>query len=287
MTRRAAGVATALVVVAGLIGGLSALGGRAGAEDPAMGPAPGVATGGGSAPILSVTLEGGFAPPDVLFGRLPTVYVTADGRMIAAGPQILIYPGPALPNLRQQQLTPAGVAALRGLAVAAGLDRRPPDYGLPSVADVPTTVFTYVDAEGRTFVHRVEALGFDEGLSTAQQAARAALQRLLQQLAEPDGSLGAGNVGPDEPFVPGAFRIRAVPAPDGPTDDGIEPQVLPWPVDSVRLAQPATCTPVTGPDATVLRDALAGANQLTRWTQDGTTYLVDTRTVLPGEVVCA
>jgi hypothetical protein len=46
---------------------------------------------------------------------------------MSADPQILIYPGPALPNLQERQLTPAGAATLRRLAEAAGLAQRPPD----------------------------------------------------------------------------------------------------------------------------------------------------------------
>jgi hypothetical protein len=283
-------VVAAVAVVAGLVGWLGI--GRGGAEGG--GPPSGSGAAGAivGPPILDVVQEGGFVAPDVLFGRLPSAFVSADGRMISVGPQILIYPGPALPNLQQRQLTAAGVAGLRSLAEAAGLARRPPDYGLPPVADVPTTVFTYVDADGRTFVHRVEALGFDAGLNDAQREARAGLSRLLEQLADPEGSLGSGEVGPDTALEPDAFRMRAAPAvaaPDGEegVEEGIEPRVVPWPVDSVRLAQPAGCTPVTGPDAVALRAALRSADQLTRWTQDGVTYTVQVRPVLPGETVCA
>ena len=281
MSVRRAATSAVVVVVAGLAGCLTiACGADADAE--VAGPAPAVV----GPPVLTAGEEGGFVPPDFQFGRLPSAFVTADGRLISVGPQILIFPGPALPNLRQRQLTEAGVLRVRQLAEDAGLAHRPPDYGLPPVADVPTTVFTYRDAEGRTFVHRVEALGFDGGLTPVQVQAREALRRLLGQLADPEGSLGASQVGPDTAFEPDAFRIRAAPAPDGPGEDGIEPQLLPWPVDSVSLAQPADCTPVTGPDAALLRRALGTANQLTRWTQDGVTYTVQIRPVLPGESAC-
>src|SRR3954468_18183607 len=175
-TRRRVRRAGAVVVVAGLVAGglgIAALRAGVGSDDLAgsVATADPAALGSGTVddaavvgpPVLSVSAEGGFVAPAALFNRLPKVFVSADGRFVTPGPQILIYPGPALPNLRQRQVTDAGIATLRELAEAAGLDRRPPDYGQPGVADMPTTVVTYRDAAGRTFVHRVDALESDLG----------------------------------------------------------------------------------------------------------------------------
>jgi hypothetical protein len=302
IARLVAAVAGVLVVAAVGALAVTALGGGRGSTANAPGGAAAAGEGAGSEervvgpPILDVADEGGFIGPAADFGRLPTFYVSGDGRLITPGPQVLVYPGPALANLRQRQLTHAGRVALRGLAEAAGLAHRPPEYGRPPVADAPTTIFVYRDADGRTFVHRVEALDFDARLTPSQVDARRGLRHLLEQLADPEGSLGAGEVGADTAYAAEAFRIRAEPvepvsgdgassAPSSGPSTTATP-ALPWPVASVSLAQPASCTPVTGPDATVLRDALATANQLTSWTQDGVVYQVAIREVLPGEPAC-
>jgi gas vesicle protein len=57
--------------------------------------------------VVKIEQVGGFIAPWVTLGRYPTVVLYADGRLIMEGPQIEIYPGPALPNLQVTQLTPA------------------------------------------------------------------------------------------------------------------------------------------------------------------------------------
>jgi hypothetical protein len=256
-----------------------------------------------SAPLVVVEDVGGFVAPGVLFNRLPRAYVTADARLITPGPMILIYPGPALPNLRERALDPVALGALRALAAQAQLDQPPPDYGTPPVADATTTVVTYRAEDGRTFVHQAYALdigrgpdGGDDGLTEAQRDARARLQHFVDSVADP-AALGPG-VGSDLRYVPQAFVVRAAPVDDA---EGAEqpgtgtgtgnpavpaPTVQAWPVESVRLAQSGTCTPVTGPDAATLHTALSQANQLTRWSQDGQVYAVSVRVSLPGEGLC-
>src|SRR5205807_1818732 len=46
--------------------------------------------------ILRIDLQGGFIAPQVLLRRLPELALYGDGRLITSGPQIEIYPGPAL-----------------------------------------------------------------------------------------------------------------------------------------------------------------------------------------------
>ena len=58
------------------------------------------------------------------------------------------------------------------------------------------------------------------------------------------------------------------------------------PKSAAAVPDMSECTPVTGPDALALRDALASANQATHWSQDGAVYSLALRPVLPGEAVC-
>ncbi len=66
---------------------------------------------------------------------------------------------------------------------------------------------------------------------------------------------------------------------------GLAAQVLPWPLD-LALADAAECTVVDGDAAQTLLKALAGANTATLFEQDGVTYSVFFRPLLPHESGC-
>ncbi|MGN6524206.1 MAG: hypothetical protein ACTHMZ_13555, partial [Actinomycetes bacterium] len=57
--------------------------------------------------VLRVSSSGGMLAPGALIGQVPRLSVYADGRAITEGPVPAIYPGPAMPNLQQAQLSPA------------------------------------------------------------------------------------------------------------------------------------------------------------------------------------
>src|SRR5215210_57424 len=42
----------------------------------------------------------------------PVALVTGDGRVLTTGPVAAIYPGPLLPNVQQQTITPEGIQTL-------------------------------------------------------------------------------------------------------------------------------------------------------------------------------
>ena len=95
MTIRA-GLRPALAVA--VLVGLAACGerGAAGPATPTTVPAEPAAADG---LVLRVEYTGGFVSPSATVGRLPLVSVYADGRVISEGPQIDIFPGPALPGV--------------------------------------------------------------------------------------------------------------------------------------------------------------------------------------------
>lgn len=299
------GVVTAAAVAAtALVAGCASL--------PGSGTAPG---GPGQAddaslPVLEVTQRGGFVPVGWDFQRVNDLTVYADGLAVTQGPQILIYPGPALPNLVATELDDADVAAIRAAAQEAGLLGETPDYGASLVADVPQTVVT-LRFDGQEHVHVVEALGIAdgtdgsgiepgivpegeevvesredldlvaEGVEPEHTEARQALLAFL------DEARTIATSGADEQYVLGDFSVTAMPV-DRASDqaeEGLERQVLPWPVDSVTLADGA-CVDVRGDDAAALEQALAGANQLTLWEQDGEQFEVFVRPLLPHESGC-
>src|SRR5918999_4386655 len=108
--------------------------------------------------VLRIDSGGGFVPPEFLLTDLPDLSLLGDGRLVVLGPQIEIYPGPALPNLQVRQLTRDGMQALLEAAREAGLFGPDAHYDNRCVADVPTTTFTLV-AEGKTHMISAYALG--------------------------------------------------------------------------------------------------------------------------------
>ena len=247
--------------------------------------------------LLQIDAGTGFEMMGYDFSRGPELTVYADGRAIVQGPQIAIYPAPVLPNLQVEQLSEADVAALVAAARDAGLLAEPPSYGQPWITDAGTT-FVRLTVDGRTYEHAAYALGLFEGEAPAgdgapsaeeqsgmtkeERAARVALAEFITTANDLVGATGDG-----EAYQIDAFGILAQALPDGGATaaDVLEPQVLPWPLD-VALADAAECTLVDGDAAQTLLRALAGANSATLFEQDGVTYSVWFRPLLPHESGC-
>ena len=283
----------AAVAMALALAGCQSLGGGSGdtPDDVVPGGVPDA-----GAPMLQIEISGGFVMMGYDFSRVPELTVYADGRAIVQGPQIAIYPAPALPNLQVEQLSEADVAALVAAARDAGLLAEPPVYGQPRITDVPTT-FVTLTVDGRTYEHAANALGFvegegsmgegappagDSGMTADERAARVALAGFVATATDLVGATGNG-----EPYEITAFGVFAQPVPDGAgtTADGLAVQVLPWPLD-VPLAAAAECTVVDGDAAQTLLKTLAGANTATQLEQDGVTYNVWFRPLLPHQSTC-
>ena len=286
----------AAVAMALALAGCQSLGNAPGDTPDAV--VPGGAPDAG-APLLQIEVSGGFVMMGYDFSRVPELTVYADGRAIVQGPQIAIYPAPALPNLQVEQLSEADVEALVAAARDAGLLAEPPVYGQPPIADAPST-FVRLTVDGRTYEHAANALGLVDGEGTTgegavgaggsggsgmtedERAARVALAGFVATANELVGATGNG-----ESYEITGFGVFAQPVPDGAgtTADGLEIQVLPWPID-LALADAARCTVVDGEAAQTLLATLAGASSVTQFEQDGVTYNVWFRPLLPHESGC-
>ena len=240
----------------------------------------------GNTLVLRVERVGGLAGPEQMPGGLPLVSVYADGRRIAEGPQIAIYPPPALPSVQVQQLDRATVDRLLTRADAAGI-RPGLDLGQPAVADAPTTRITVVTGAGaRTLevVGLTEASPDDPRLTPAQRAARATVAAFVQEVTDVAGGTPEGH-----PYRPAtlAVLVRPYVAPS----DGL-PE-LPRPIDWPGPALPGTplgatgCVPVSGADTGAVLDAAADATAITPWRSGGKTWSVRFRPLLPDENGCA
>jgi hypothetical protein len=276
------GPLTAVLASLVLVAGCAGSGG-----DAATRPTP--ASEGPGRLVLEVEHVGGFTTPEALAARLPLVAVYGDGRVVARGAQIEVYPPPALPSLQVWRLDAEGVQTVVDRAVIAGVTGTT-DLGSPPVADAPATRFTLVTDEG-TSVREVQALlelPDDSGLTLEQRAARDELRGLLEVLTSPE-PLGA--TGP-EPYE--ATAVAAVVAPSMPPPDPalVQPEVA-WPGPALP-GEPLpgglglSCVVARGAEAEAVLAAAASATTLTPWVAgDGSRWTLTLRPLLPHETGCA
>lgn len=252
----------------------------------------------GTAPedlLLRWGYEGGFTPPEYQLTNLPSFSLYGDGTIVRPGPQIEIYPGPAIPALETTRVDEDGVDAILDAAFEAGLDTVSDltDMGSVGIADAPESVFT-LRAGGVDRTIRVYALGEltgqPPGMPDEEYEARQALLELIDRLGSlrtwlPEGSVGASGVYDVTGVRAFVSRYRS-------QTDLPQPEIE-WPLDeSLRgIGEEADagyrCVVVTGSDWTDRLEPLAAdANQLTPWTSGGQRYAIAFRPLLPDETAC-
>jgi hypothetical protein len=241
--------------------------------------------------VLRWEYTGGFVSPDAILARIPAFSLYGDGRIITEGPQIEIYPGPALPNLLVRTVSEDAIQTILAAARNAGLTSGDASYPYPCVADAADTRFTVV-AGGRTSVVTATGLGAGEGpCQGADVAARAKLFAFWTKLGNLAGWLPDGSIGPEETYTPDAFRIYV--RPYAATDPSLRQEPIRWPGsplsavgEPVDLVQGVRCVVVTGSDASRVLEAATAANQLTPWTSGGQDFGLAFRPLLPDESGC-
>ena len=276
--------AVALVVVAFLAGACGRLTKAGGGVDHPTGA---------NDLILRVDTGGGFVAPGYSLRQIPQLSLFGDGRLITEGPQIEIYPGPALPNVVQQTLTEDGIQAILDAAGQAGLMGPSAHYDFGCIADAPTTTFTLV-ANGERHVVSAYALGMGEGACPgADTAARAKLAAFQTKLGDLTSWLPQGSVGAQTSYEPAEMRVYVQPYAGSPDPGLVEPPMdwkLSQPLSS--FGQPAVglvgmrCGVVAGQDMALLLPEARAANELTPWRSDGQTYSLLFRPLLPDEHTC-
>jgi hypothetical protein len=230
--------------------------------------------------IVSYAEVGGFTTPEIAFQQTPTVLISGDANVYTPGAQIAIFPGPLLPTLQVQTITEDGIDRVLAAADEAGLFDEV-EYEAPTNVADATTSRVVISANGKTWVHEAYALTLGAGQGT-ETPERQALLEFIAQLTDLPTLVGDENLGEIALFEPTEYAIEAIPVEDlsAYAGDGIEPKVVEWPTDtSVRLADASSCRVVP---ATEIGDTLAAANQLTFFSDDGVTYQVLARPVLPG-----
>jgi hypothetical protein len=242
--------------------------------------------------ILRLETGGGFLPEDYAYRTLPEFSLMGDGRIITVGPQIAIFPGPALPNLLVRRVSPEGIQAILARARDAGLFGPDAHYDFPLVADAATTTFTAVAAGRR---HQVSAYALeleDEMVSPEDRRAREALRDLRDALFDLEGWLPAGSLSKEESFDLDELRIFAGPY-QGAEEEGLEQEPVDWPLDEPLATfgrevpdRDVRCGTISGNDLDRLLPLLQQANELTPWMSDGSQYRLILRPLLPDESGC-
>lgn len=239
------------------------------------------------AAVLRIDQVGGYTSPAALAARIPIATVYADGRVLTQGPQTLVFPGPALPNVQVTRVAADQVDALVRRALDAGVGSAG-DLGKPPVADAPTTRFT-VNTDGGE--RSTEAYALAEGaggalgtdLTAAQKAAR---QKLIDLRTEITDLSAHGTK--SEAYRPAALAAYATPwtASDGVLRD--QPAVA-WPGPALPGkplgggAVETGCVTVTGDTTATVLAAAGKANAATPWTSGGKRWQLTFRPVLPDE----
>jgi hypothetical protein len=265
-----------------LILGLAALLAAAGCAGEGSGTADPAPAFGPDELVLQVAHIGGLRGMGG-YADVPELSVYGDGRVITVGPQIAIYPAPALPNIQVAKIPPDTVATLWSLAETAGVGKKL-DFGQPNVADATTTRIKLRTQAGLvvTDVYALRESTSTDGLTADQQANRAALRTLLTAV---EGKVG-GKAGSPYQATAVAGLAREWSADPNVT----EPEVA-WPGPALpgqRLSNTATgCVVATGEQAQSILAAAAHANAATPWTSGGKRWLVQIRPLLPDETDCA
>jgi hypothetical protein len=284
MTRRFAALLTIVVLAAGCAAGAS----------PGGIPHP---TGANDL-VLRIDVGGGLMGPSGTLGQIPMLSIYGDGRVIVTGPQIELYPGPALPNVITYRISEEGLQKILENAEAAGLLGPDAHYDYPFVADGATTTFTVV-ARGATHVISAYHLaepdpGHDGQLDPDVVRARGALLAFEQRVSDIRGFLGPTVVmEPEAPYQATGMRIYAMPA-QPEQGGGIEANFQDWPLSTPLSAFGAPtggfegmrCGTVTGDELKTLTPLLQAANQATLWRSAGATYQLILRPLLPDESGC-
>jgi hypothetical protein len=241
--------------------------------------------------IVRWEYRGGFVSPEALLGRIPSFSLFGDGRIVTEGPQIEIYPGPALPNLLVQTVNEDGIQTILEAARDAGLTNGDASYPSACVADAADTTFTVV-ADGRTSVVTAAALGGADGSCPGADAdARTKLFDFWSRLGGLATWLPDGSIGQERPYTPDAVRIYVRPyVADEPS---LRQTAMRWPGsplasvgEPVDMMGGLRCGVVAGSEVSDVLDAATKANQLTPWTSGGRDFGIVFRPLLPDEFGC-
>jgi hypothetical protein len=215
--------------------------------------------------------------------------VFGDGRVIVVGPSILMFPGPALPNLQEFRVSRAGLRGILGEARLAGLlADPPPDYGDPGVTDQPTTTVT-VRAGTTSSQVQVYALDFpgSAALDGEQVKNRLLLSRFIKVVSDADALHEFVERGSERRYTPTALAVIIRPS------DTTSGDTHAWPLEDLgatgapygRLPD-ARCKVYDRGQLAAVLEAARSARAGDLWESAGATYALDFVPLLPDQQSC-
>jgi len=236
--------------------------------------------------VLQVTTGGGFVPIEYNVTLVPEFSLYGDGRVTVPGPMMEIYPGPAMPNIQTAVIPEESIQAVLSAAREAGLFDPMFDYGLPTVADGPTTTIV-INADGTKYGSEIYALTVEGagGLTMEQQRARAAINDLVSKLIVLSTFVAGEILWERYDFSALAIYSQAV----GPNPTDVQPNRLDWPLgDLGTLGEEVPPggfrrVVISGQDLAALRTLLGQATEITLWKSGGAEYRLLFRPLLPDE----
>jgi hypothetical protein len=244
--------------------------------------------------VLRVEVGGGFVPIEFTQRAVPQFSLMGDGRVILEGPQIEIYPPPALPALVELHISEKAIQQVLAAADEAGVESTDRSFDLDTIADATTTTFTSV-VDGRENRVSAYALGYaedDPSLSAADRDARRKLVGFQQMLFDLRSWLPGGSVSGESPYLFDALRLYATPyekSPDPELKQRPQRWPLPGPLSSFGQRtefSDARCGVLSGEDARAIASLLEGANTETPWVSEGSRFSITPRPLLPDEEGC-
>lgn len=245
--------------------------------------------------LLRWGYEGGYTPPEFQLTNLPSFSLYGDGTVVRPGPQIEIYPGPALPSIEISKIDQAGLQAILEAALDANLDDVGDltDMGSVGIADAADTVFTarFGDIDRTVRIYALSELSAQmPGMPDDEFEARKKLLRLVEQLRSLETWLPESSVSDAAPYDPTGARALVSEyrgQPDPPQSDMGWPLATPLDGIGEKAGAGLRCIAVTGAEWTEqLLPVVQMANQLTPWTSEGRRYAIAFRPLLPDETGC-
>jgi hypothetical protein len=249
--------------------------------------------------VLRYELTGGFVPLEYLVTEMPITSIYGDGRVFSQGPQIMIYPPPALPPVNLERLTPEGVGMVLQEAQAAGLleGEQTWDEAAGFVADAGTGVLT-INADGETHVVSVYAPGMSDiadMLSDEELDFRRRFDAFVGKLTALGEWLTPDVFTDVEADIPyDRLQIVSQPADVLPAPTDVQPNELDWPLATslAELGEPhaliemGRCFVLEGQEFADVMSVMSEATTLTRWNSAGEQYVLYVRPLLPDEEGC-
>jgi hypothetical protein len=155
-------------------------------------------------------------PPPAVFGWMPSVVITLDGRVLTGGAVPAIFPGPLVGPVVERQLTPNGWNTIVAAAREAGLLGGVRDFTGGAMPPGSMATLLEIAADGRVY----DLIGDASRIMVCVQApcdpqpgTPEAFGGFVSRLSDLGSLLGA-DIGPESMHAPAGYAILVGPAPD-------------------------------------------------------------------------